>query len=358
MGTKIYNKLVRDRIPEFIEADGNTCTTEIMSDKQYVEMLNAKLNEEVAEYQESKSVEELADLLEVMQAVVRARGWTWEQLEQVRRKKFARRGGFEKKILLKEVVEQIDCTFLFQMRDYLEQTGQLYSTTLPKLMEERRVGKIFDFSEHLKGLIYALLSAQTKWYRIAPNLPDIDRLFSNYDTKAILLHKSSYYINGIKALKCGSLCTNRQMEALHGNIHIMRQIEEEFGSMDAYVTSAEPDRIVADLASGKHKLSTVGPALAWEYLRNVGIDGTKPDVHVCRFLGTKRMGLAQHLEADVDEAVQIVQELSTQTGMTMVEIDSIIWSYCADSYGAICTKTPKCEKCVVRVFCHGWHEPL
>ena len=43
-------------------------------------MLDAKLNEELSEYQESKTLEELADLLEVMRSVIRARGWTWEQL--------------------------------------------------------------------------------------------------------------------------------------------------------------------------------------------------------------------------------------------------------------------------------------
>ena len=104
MKTKIYNKLVRDRIPEIIEADGKTCTTEALTDERYLEMLDAKLTEELAEYQESKSLEELADLLEVMRAAVKARGWTWEQLEQVRREKAAKRGGFEQKILLKEVI--------------------------------------------------------------------------------------------------------------------------------------------------------------------------------------------------------------------------------------------------------------
>lgn len=105
MKTKIYNKLVRDRIPEIIESDGKTCITEILPDAQYLEMLDAKLNEELAEYQESKSLEELADLLEVMRAVVKARGWTLEDLERARADKAARRGGFEKKILLKEVIE-------------------------------------------------------------------------------------------------------------------------------------------------------------------------------------------------------------------------------------------------------------
>lgn len=103
---KIYNKLVRDRIPEIIESDGRKCSTEVLSDDRWLQMLDAKLDEELAEYQESKSLEELADLLEVMRAVVKARGWSWEQLEQVRQEKAVRRGGFEKKILLKEVREK------------------------------------------------------------------------------------------------------------------------------------------------------------------------------------------------------------------------------------------------------------
>ena len=100
-------KLVRDQIPEIIKADGKICICETLSDKDYIYLLDQKLNEELAEYQESKSLEELADLLEVMQAVVKARGWTLEELEQVRADKAAKRGGFEKKILLKGVKE--DC---------------------------------------------------------------------------------------------------------------------------------------------------------------------------------------------------------------------------------------------------------
>lgn len=103
---KQYHKLTRDRIPEIIEADGKTCICETLSDENYLHLLDEKLNEELAEYQESKSLEELADLLEVIQAVVKARGWTLEELEQVRSDKAAERGGFEKKILLKEVIEK------------------------------------------------------------------------------------------------------------------------------------------------------------------------------------------------------------------------------------------------------------
>ena len=102
---KIYHKLVRDRIPEIIEATGKTCKTQILSQEEYLQLLDEKLTEELAEYQESKSLEELADLLEVMQAVVTARGYTWQDLESVRREKCENRGGFRERILLKEVIE-------------------------------------------------------------------------------------------------------------------------------------------------------------------------------------------------------------------------------------------------------------
>ena len=103
--TRKYNKLVRDRIPEIIEASGRTCVTEILSDEDYLLMVDAKIDEELAEYHADQSIEELADLLEVIRACAVARGYTLEELERVRAEKAAKRGGFTKKILLKEVRE-------------------------------------------------------------------------------------------------------------------------------------------------------------------------------------------------------------------------------------------------------------
>ena len=102
---KQYHKLVRDRIPEIIESTGKTCRTEVLDDRAYLALLDEKLGEELAEYQQSESLEELADLLEVMEAVVSARGYTWEQLLAVKAEKKAARGGFEDKLLLMEVSE-------------------------------------------------------------------------------------------------------------------------------------------------------------------------------------------------------------------------------------------------------------
>ena len=106
MTVKTYNKLVRDLIPDVIEASGNKCRTRVLSDEEYLEMLDAKLDEELAEYHKDQNLEELADLLELIRAAAVARGYTLDELESARAKKAAKRCGFEKKLFLIDVEER------------------------------------------------------------------------------------------------------------------------------------------------------------------------------------------------------------------------------------------------------------
>jgi predicted house-cleaning noncanonical NTP pyrophosphatase (MazG superfamily) len=105
MKTTTCNKLVRDKIPEIIEDSGKECVCEILSDDQYIKMLNEKLQEEVNEYFESGSVEELADIGEVMHAILAYKNVSIEEFQKVRIEKLEARGGFKNKIFLKEVLE-------------------------------------------------------------------------------------------------------------------------------------------------------------------------------------------------------------------------------------------------------------
>lgn len=98
-----YHKLVRDRIPEIITAGGSIPDWETLGDASYLQLLEEKLEEELAEYLESKNIIELADLMEVIYAVVESKGYSIEQLEQERLEKAEKRGAFKKKILLKRV---------------------------------------------------------------------------------------------------------------------------------------------------------------------------------------------------------------------------------------------------------------
>lgn len=103
---KIYNKLVRDKIPEIINSSGKNCNIRTLSQEEYISALETKLNEEVAEYQVDKNLEEMADVLEVLQAICVARGYSLEELEQMRAKKADERGGFQDRIFLESVEEK------------------------------------------------------------------------------------------------------------------------------------------------------------------------------------------------------------------------------------------------------------
>lgn len=105
MATITYNKLVRDKIPEIIESDGKRCVTEILSNDDYLKMVDAKLDEELAEYHKDRNIEELADLLEVLYAATQARGYSLDELEAVRASKAEKQGAFNNRILLKTVTE-------------------------------------------------------------------------------------------------------------------------------------------------------------------------------------------------------------------------------------------------------------
>ena len=91
-------KLVRDKIPEIIIADGKKPITRILDNEEYLQELDKKLIEEIAEYQADKSIEEMADVLEVLFAICEARGHSVEELMKIRNGKRENCGGFEKKI--------------------------------------------------------------------------------------------------------------------------------------------------------------------------------------------------------------------------------------------------------------------
>jgi predicted house-cleaning noncanonical NTP pyrophosphatase (MazG superfamily) len=105
----IYNKLVRDNIPEVIERSGKAFQTRILSDDEYKQELQKKLQEELEEYlsapDDQNAKEELADILELIHAITAIHGSSMEELEQVRHKKLNDRGGFKDKIFLIEVAD-------------------------------------------------------------------------------------------------------------------------------------------------------------------------------------------------------------------------------------------------------------
>ena len=105
---KVYNKLVRDKIPEIICENNKTCKIRVLSDDEYLEALNLKLNEELNEYLESNKIEELADLEEVLRAILDYKKISLDEFEKIRIEKAKSRGAFKNKIFLETVFDKDD----------------------------------------------------------------------------------------------------------------------------------------------------------------------------------------------------------------------------------------------------------
>ena len=103
MDTKKYNKVIRDKIPEIIADSGKKCNTKQLDDKSFLTELEKKLTEEVNEYSESKDIEELADLLEVIYRISELRGVNSDELDKIRRDKGQKRGKFDSNLFLIDV---------------------------------------------------------------------------------------------------------------------------------------------------------------------------------------------------------------------------------------------------------------
>ena len=99
------DKLVRDLIPQLIESEGHDAITRILENDEYFQELKNKLVEEVEEYVESEDIEELADVLEIIRALLDMHASNYEELEQIRHQKLQEKGGFVERIFLEEVIE-------------------------------------------------------------------------------------------------------------------------------------------------------------------------------------------------------------------------------------------------------------
>lgn len=106
---KTYKKLVRDKIPSIIEKNNEKPITRILSDDEYMVELKTKIQEETKECVQSESVkelvEELADLEEVLRAILEHNKISYEEFESIRKAKVEKRGAFKEKIFLESVEE-------------------------------------------------------------------------------------------------------------------------------------------------------------------------------------------------------------------------------------------------------------
>lgn len=242
---------------------------------------------------------------------------------------------------------------------------------IKKQIEKREKGLPFTLSDHVRAMVYSLLSSFNEWNKIESNKDEIDKIFCNFDIHRLLhklKEKSDFFEKELKSIKCGTQSMRRQIAVLPGNIELLQKIQKKGkGDIDAFYqvqisTNASGEHPYKELIkmlstkNSEYKLKQMGIALVAEYLRNVGYGISKPDRHIVRLLGPN--GLQEHsYENDASDtarwkAFEIIRNYAMKTNKSEAYIDYLFWAYCANKYGEICTKkAPKCAACKIKDYC-------
>lgn len=256
------------------------------------------------------------------------------------------------------------------IRDGKIQTKKLWENTyIKKQLDKRRDGGDFTVSDHIRGMVYSMLTSGAAWNRLEPHIdtatgqiPVIDDIFYQYDVNALLNAAPAVLVGRVKEHRLGTQYLTNQISALIGvNIGKLLAIEKEYGSVDHFYQSLADKNdnlktLLRELATaGKpYKLAQLGEALTAEYLKNVGYDIGKPDRHIRRILGSEYLGCSKHQDVPPYEAIDIIADIAKSLNKPAAEMDYILWAYCASGFGEVCTKkNPKCmELCIAKSFCH------
>ena len=210
-------------------------------------------------------------------------------------------------------------------------------------------GISFSLSDHIRGMILAMLSLQRDFGPIEKHICDIEKIYYYYDAEKIKAADPEALTKAVKGIKCGNRRIKFQSKALKHNIEYLESIQKEFGKIDTYYRSMSKYELVNTLNSHFREMGT---ALISEYLPYVGIDLPKSDSHLKRFLGNNRLGLSKKENATANECFGIIHTIALESGEREKYIDYLFWCYCSDSRDDICGAIPNCEKCIIKEYCN------
>lgn len=246
---------------------------------------------------------------------------------------------------------------------------QRWENSFIKLQYDKRIkGKTFSLEDHLRAMVYSMLTSQTMWARIAKDIDPtskrlihVDEIFFQYDPEKLVSCNPEEVIRELGRYKYGGQSRKAQVEAIvQRNVFKLMEFKDHSKSVDEYyaqimANNGEIHALIKTLSDEKssNKLAQMGIPLVAEYLRNVGYDVAKPDRHICRILGKDYLGCSEETIVPPYQAMDIVADIAQELRWPQQKVDYALWAYCAQGYGEICTKAkPKCNKCAASAYCN------
>lgn len=157
--------------------------------------------------------------------------------------------------------------------------------------------------------------------------PSIKKAFNNFNVAKISQYDEEK-IN--KIINTPNIIKNKaKIKAIINNAKKYVEIKQKYGSFTNYIESFKnPLELAKNLTKNFHY---IGPTNVWDYLKLIGIDAIKPDVHVRRIL--YRLGLINNHKPNPETIKQVfktAQKISKATGEKLSVIDAVIWFYGAE----------------------------
>ena len=281
------------------------------------------------------------------------------------------------------MIEQMDKHLRTELlkKDGRIQEEKLWENTYIKRQIDKREGDgVFTVSDHIRAMVYSLLSGGQGWAKYAREMdiqtgciPCVDTIFHDYNPTELLECSPQQLFEELQKLHLAPRFGTTPIEKLITvNIPKLLKLEEEYGTIDSYYQKyvqigidkhldapVKPLIKILSEMKGNDKLEQFGIPLVCEYLRNVGYDIPKPDTHTRRILGSDNLGFSTSKEVSEYKTIDIICQIAKDAKKSVAETDYILWSYCSDGYGEICTlKDPKCDLCVAVGLCQKYKEDV
>lgn len=217
-------------------------------------------------------------------------------------------------------------------------------------IKDRINGKRFTYSEHLRALIISQLNNHRWDDSIEHKKIELNKIFNNFDKQYILSKDRNYFIKELKRINCTKTLIENIIDSFHYNIKVFNSIEREYGSLDNFVFSKEPNKIVYILREGKYKLKQVGTYVAIDYLLNVGVNVSNISRKSLKLFEKDKLNLKNKITRK--EGLDIIKKLSIITKKSEIKIECILDSFTKEKNSNICTNNPKCSKCYLNKICN------